>query len=211
MSRQKITSVVFDLGGVLADLDRERCEASFRALGLDGMVELIDPYHPSAILHELESGTADLQALHDYAVERWGVELPAAEIGLAYNSFVGEVAAWKLDYLLELRGRGLRTFMLSNTSDVIFSEVSRREFTRRGLSVHDYFEGLYLSYRMGVMKPRPEIFEAMAADACLIPAETLFIDDSPANVATAKELGFATLHAVQGEDFRPRVEALLGV
>lgn len=43
---EKIKNVVFDLGGVLVDLDLNRCIAAFRTLGMDAVAELINPYYP---------------------------------------------------------------------------------------------------------------------------------------------------------------------
>ena len=47
---EEIDSVVFDLGGVLVDLDAERCIDAFRRLGMPQIAELINPYHPEAII-----------------------------------------------------------------------------------------------------------------------------------------------------------------
>lgn len=206
---KKIKNVIFDLGGVLADLNRERCEVSFRALGLDGLAELINPYYPAAILLDLEYGRARTEALHDYVLGRWGVDVPTERIAEAYNSFVGEIAAWKLDYIGALRREGYKVFMLSNTSDVIFSEVRRREFTGKGLAVEDYFDKLYLSYEMGMMKPHREIFDALVADSGIVPGESLFIDDGEKNIAAARECGFVCYHAAAGEDYRMALNNIL--
>ena len=206
---KSIKNVIFDLGGVLADLHRERCEAAFRSLGLDGLAELINPYYPAAILLELECGRVRTEALHEYVLERWGVDVPTDRIAEAYNSFVGEIAEWKLDYLRALRDEGYGVFLLSNTSDLIFSEVCRREFTRQGLRAGDYFDKMYLSYEMGMMKPHREIFDAMAADSGVVPGESLFIDDGEKNIAMARECGFVCYHATAGEDYRAALDKIL--
>ena len=53
-----IKTVVFDLGGVLVDLDRDRCIGAFRSLGMDAVADLINPYYPAEMIGRLERGGA---------------------------------------------------------------------------------------------------------------------------------------------------------
>lgn len=46
---KEIKNVIFDLGGVLVDLDIERCTAAFRELGMPRVADLINPYYLSLI------------------------------------------------------------------------------------------------------------------------------------------------------------------
>ena len=68
---------------------------------------------------------------------------------------------------------------------------------------------MYASYEIGLTKPDPAIFKWMMADAPLIPAETLFVDDGPANIQTAQTLGFQTYQPGNGEDWREAVSFLI--
>ena len=60
-----------------------------------------------------------------------------------------------------------------------------------------------LSYEMGLVKPGAEIFRRMIESSGIVPSQTLFIDDSQANVDTGKACGFDTYLAARNEDFRP--------
>ena len=51
-----IKTVVFDLGGVLVDLDIDRCTGAFRSLGMDAVADLINPYYPAEMIGRLEHG-----------------------------------------------------------------------------------------------------------------------------------------------------------
>ena len=53
---EQIENVVFDLGGVLVDLDIERCRTAFRRLGMDAVAEIIQPYYPAEMIGLLEHG-----------------------------------------------------------------------------------------------------------------------------------------------------------
>lgn len=65
---------------------------------------------------------------------------------------------------------------------------------------------------MGLVKPGAEIFRRMIESSGIVPSQTLFIDDSQANVDTGKACGFDTYLAARNEDFRPlfdRIEPLV--
>ena len=55
-----------------------------------------------------------------------------------------------------------------------------------------FFEKTYYSHEMGMRKPDREIFDFVLNDAQIKPEETLFIDDSPQHLATARSLGIHT-------------------
>ena len=101
--------------------------------------------------------------------------------------------------MLENLKQHYRLFLLSNTN-VIHWERSVNEFFRdHEWGINDFFERLFLSYEMGMVKPDTEIFSTMLDDAGLKAEETLFIDDSAANCAAAAALGINVLHDKEGE------------
>ena len=66
-------------------------------------------------------------------------------------------------------------------------------FSQDGHRVEDYFERVFLSYKMHLVKPSAEIFRQVISETGITAEETLFIDDSPANCQTACQLGIHTL------------------
>ncbi len=87
-----------------------------------------------------------------------------------------------LTLIAKLRGR-YKIGLLSNTS---------AEYLRGLLGDHDierYFDAVVISSEVGMLKPDPSIFEHMLANLGTKPAETIFIDDSPRNVAGAEAVG----------------------
>src|SRR5690349_5788036 len=64
--------------------------------------------------------------------------------------------------------------------------------SRHGFLRH--FEGGIFSGDVKLAKPDPAIFELLAGRHGLVPADTLFIDDSAANVAAARQLGWQAIH-----------------
>jgi putative hydrolase of the HAD superfamily len=128
----------------------------------------------------------------------------------AWLGYVGApVDEDKLATLDELRARGYRTFLLSNTNPFVQSWAESPQFSKSGRPLSDYLEKCYCSFEVGIMKPDPAIFRYMLDDAGIAPEETLFLDDSPANIAAASDLGIQTLLVEKNGDWRPAVRAML--
>jgi putative hydrolase of the HAD superfamily len=115
-----------------------------------------------------------------------------------------EVPIAKLHLLEDLRARGYRLYLLSNTNPVIMEWALSPRFSPDGKPLDAYFDKLYLSYQMQCIKPNTLIFNKMIADSGLLPSETLFLDDGAENVKTAEQLGFKTYCPANGEDFTHR-------
>ena len=81
-------------------------------------------------------------------------------------------------------------------------DVRQNMISRQGRRMEQYFDRMFLSSQMGMVKPNPAIFEQVVAEAGILPSETLFLDDSSKNTETAEKLGFRTFVVTQGEDFR---------
>ena len=199
---KKIRTIVFDLGGVLIDYDREACVKKFRELGFDNAEELIGPYSTAGCLLKLESGAIDREEFYKELMQSAPRPITVGQINEAMYSFMLDIPEYKLDMLTDLRNRGYLLFMLSNTNPILMSLIKEQRFTIQGKTIDDYFDQLFLSYEMKAVKPHPEIFRQMIADTGIRPEESLFIDDSAANIETGKALGFDTYLAAPHEDFR---------
>ena len=84
-----------------------------------------------------------------------------------------------------------------------------KDFDGGKASLEDYFDALFLSYRLGVMKPNPKFFQAVIDNERLLPEETLFVDDGPRNVEAARKLGFHTMCPENGTDWTDSLFALI--
>lgn len=197
-----IKNIVFDLGGVLVDLDKQRCIDAFAAIGFPQIEKLIDCYYPVEIFNELERGGIGARELGDYIRTNAGREdITDEKIAAAYKKFLLDIPLHKLRLIRSLREKGFKIFMLSNTNAIMYPYVEQTLLRADGLTADDYFDKIYLSYEMRDLKPSPTIFEKMIADSGMIPAETLFIDDGEKNVQTASKLGFNVYMPAPHEDF----------
>ena len=202
-----IRNVVFDLGGVLVDLDLARCQAAFAAIGLPQIGALIDPCHPAAMMERLERGDISWAETCEEMRRLTGNRTVTDEqIAGAVGAFLSEVPVARLRAVERLRARGIRTYVLSNNNPVGIAAI--RALCRDGKPLEAYFDKLYVSCEMKLLKPSPEIFRAMLADSGIRAEESLFIDDSERNVAAARALGFAVHCPKPGEDFTPLLDAI---
>ena len=203
-----IKDIVFDFGGVLTTIDTERALSCFKALGLENPVDYINSYCQKGPFFALENG--------DITAEEFCLELGKLcqkridhdEAKRAWCGFITNVHVEYLEFLQQLRPV-CRLSVLSNTNPFIQSWARSSQFTPCGKSLDDYFDMLFLSYRMGCSKPGEDIYRKMLADGCMLAGETLFIDDSDKNLETAAKLGIRTMKVENGEDWRGKLMALL--
>lgn len=203
-----IENIVFDLGGVLVDLDIDRCTAAFESLGMHAVARIIGPCYPAEMIGRLEHGLISFhEACEQMRTLAGTPNVPDERIAWAYGEFLTGIPVGKLRMVEALRRRGIRTYVLSNNNPASMA-VIRRLFTADGHTIDDYFDRIYLSYEMHELKPSPAIFRKMIADSGIDPARSLFIDDGERNVNTARELGFDVYMPAPGEDFSHLFEEL---
>ena len=170
---QGIENIVFDLGGVMIDLDRARCVEEFHKIGFTEIDDLIDSYHPKGFLGRLERGDVTNDDFYDYVRRSAGRDIADDEIRRAFTSFLAGIPRYKLQMVRTQRERGFRTYALSNINDVVFPFVRDVLFTQEGLQLDDYFEKAYLSYEMHELKPSPEIYRKMIEKSGMRPEDAL--------------------------------------
>jgi len=196
-----IKNMVFDFGGVLINLDRQRCVNEFVRLGVKNIDAMIGDYAQTGLFLKLERGEVSPTQFRNEICKLIGKPVADEEIDEAWHTFLLDIPTYKLDLLAGLRKK-YRVFLLSNTNIIHFEQVRKSQFEAGGRTMNDYFEKCYLSYEMGLTKPYAEAFEYMLNDAKILPQETLFIDDGEANIDMARSLGFAVYLAKPEEDFR---------
>ena len=187
-----IKNVVFDIGGVICDLEIDRVVEAFREIGMPKMAALMDPCYPAEVNERMESGKLSWEeACDEMRLIDNRPEVTNAQIEWVYREFLSRVDAEKMAVIDRLRARGIRTYILSNTNPTAIEIVRDRVREATGRELESYFDEQYLSFRLGILKPSPKIFEQMIALSGMEPQETLFIDDGSRNADTAHALGFS--------------------
>ena len=204
-----IKNIVFDLGGVIMTLDPAEALRRFKALGLSDAERYLDSYTQSGLFGNLEEGKITAEDFRSKLSSLTGHELTFDECKHAWLGYRKDVPQRNLDLLKELRAKGYRLILLSNTNPFMMDWALSSEFDGKGSSLNDYFDALYLSYRLGIMKPAPDFFRQVLDNENILPEETLFVDDGPRNVEAAGKLGFMTMCPDNGSDWTGELRSLL--
>lgn len=201
-----IKNIVFDLGGVIVPLNRVACIRAFdEVVGYKEFGHLLSAYRQNGFFEKFETGRISSnefrQIIREHALpEKDGQPrvVTDSEIDYSLNRFLCEIPQERIDALLHLHRR-YRMILLSNTNPIGMKQC-RKLFKNKGYKITELFEKLYLSYKMKLAKPDPSIFRKMIEDSGIVPEETLYIDDSVANVAAGKEFGLHSILFTPGKD-----------
>ena len=196
---KKIKNIVFDLGGVLVDLDFKAAINGLQKAGFANVKEQLQTLHQGGIFQKFELGEMSADEFRTAIRENSTVTLTDEEIDALWNAMLLEIPREKLELILDLRGKYM-VYLLSNTNSIHWDYVCKNAFNYRGFRVNDYFEETFLSYEMHLAKPDKAIYEKVLQDANLLAEETLFIDDSEANCKAAEEVGIHAHHYHIGDD-----------
>lgn len=195
-----IKNLLFDLGGVIMNLDRERSVKAFEELGLARAGELLGEYGQKGPFLALEKGEIGVEEFHDQLRPLFDRPVSDGAIDEAFNKFLTGIPVSRLKALRELRRR-YKVYLLSNTNPIMVTGFIAEQFRQEGLEMTDYFDGIITSYEAKCYKPDKAIFDYACATCGIEPEETLFFDDSQANVDAARALGFNAAHVAPGKEF----------
>ena len=188
---KQIKAIIFDLGGVIVDLDWNDCIQNFKNIGIDQMDKLISTTLQRGFILDYELGLISSAEFRDEVRKYATKEITDNEIDFAWKSLVVSIPPQKLDLLKKLKSK-YKVFMLSNTNEMSFQKCVDEMYNVNGNTIDDFFDKCYLSYKMHLNKPNADIFEAVLKDAGFKAEECLFLDDGIHNIETAKSLGMQT-------------------
>ena len=196
-----IRNIIFDLGGVIITLSQQQAVSRFEELGLKNAGQMLDSYTQHGIFGDLEGGRISGETFRRELSRLIGHEVSHDECCYGWQGYAVEVPQRNLDALIRLREEGYRLILLSNTNPFMMEWVSSAAFDGRGHGVEHYFDAVYLSYQVRLMKPDPSFFHHVLMSEHLPPSECLFLDDGPRNVAAASQMGIRTYCPENGQDW----------
>lgn len=199
-----IKNIIFDLGGVLLNINYQKTADAFVELGFHDFNSMYTQYTADEIFSKLETGKIRNEDFYNSLLVKAAQPIRVEDLQTAWNAMLLDFRTESLDKLRQLKN-DYHIFLLSNTNDIhwqafqtIFTESTGED------SLDHYFHKAYYSHQIGLRKPNADIYEFVAADAGLQMAETIFIDDSYNNIEAAASLGFQTHLLKPGE----KIEAL---
>jgi putative hydrolase of the HAD superfamily len=195
---QGIKNIIFDLGGVIINLDNQRTEAAFTALGVKNFREYFGHGHAASFFKDYEIGRIDDRQFIDALKELTGLAVPDEEIIRGWNALLLDFPPERIQLLKELRKK-YRIFLFSNTNALHLDALRLIYAGAFGPETLDeHFEKTYYSHVMGMRKPEKEPFDLILRENQLKPLETLFVDDAQINVEGAEAAGLKGLYLRPG-------------
>lgn len=190
---QEVKNIVFDLGGVLLDIDPQRTVKSFEALGLTNVIKPGGWGYKQEVFLHMEEGKLTDGEFRDGIRELLPGPVLDAEIDAAWCAMLIDFPAERVTLLKQLESK-YNLYLFSNTNNIHVNYFHKLFHQKFGFSMSDLFVKDYYSHEINRRKPSLESFQFVLNDAALNPRETLFIDDSKENVMGAERAGMHAFH-----------------
>ena len=195
-------TIVFDLGGVIINLNVPRCVSNFKRLmpeenirnilGIDDEGEGVVAVSAATkqLMHDYEYGNIStdefLSTLQEYCFAGTTIE----QIRAAWLSMLDELPQDRLDYIRHLRAEGYRTILLSNSNELHWDPIWEQ------YHLGDYFDAVFASQNLHKAKPNKEIFEHVVREAKV--NEAIYVDDLEKNRKAGEQFaGWKTVSSIE--------------
>lgn len=194
-----IKAIVFDLGGVLIDLDIEDCKSAFKALlGYHAIDDIIDPCHQRGIYGELEAGALSAEDFRKIVLAESNPGSTENLVDEAMWHILVGMSPYKAELLNKL-SESYDLYLLSNNNPICMPR-SLQIFEEAGAPMDKVFKKCFLSYEMKTMKPSETFYKSVISQIGLPSEEMLFIDDSQKNVDGAIAAGLPAVYYKPGSN-----------
>ena len=197
-----IKNIIFDIGNVLVDYCWKEHIARFGFTG-ETLERIGDAMMRSPQWNEIDRGVWSNEELLKAFIQN-APELEK-EIQLVFSdlSTLVRERPYSVEWIRSLKKEGYRTYCLSNYSYRVETEAAH------ALSFLKELDGGILSYKVHQIKPDPKIYQMLMERYGLKAEESVFLDDSPANIETARALGMQGILVTSQEQAVEALDQLL--
>lgn len=189
-----VEALLFDLGGVVIDIDVERMFAHWAPLSRLPPEELRARLVIDEAFEQHERGELSTDAYMDHLRHQLDLDGSIDQVVAGWNALLVDQIDTTLDLIDNLRPE-VPCYAFSNTS-----AVHRAVWETRFPRVMSAFERLFLSFEMGMRKPDPEAYRAVADEIVTRPGAILFFDDTLSNVTGASAAGLQAVQVLRPDD-----------
>lgn len=194
---QNIRNIIFDLGGVLLEIDFALTGKAFEKLGVHDFLSLYNQYHADTFFSDFEKGKVPDEAFFNHIRQICDCHhLSNEQIRDAWNALLIRFPEERVEWLFKI-AKKYRIFLFSNTNSIHYQWFVAAFEKQTGKAFNDCFIKAYYSHEMGLRKPDAASYRFILDEQHLLPNETLFIDDTEKNVIAARALGLSAIHLVK--------------
>jgi putative hydrolase of the HAD superfamily len=189
-------AILFDLGGVVLDIDFSRALAAWAPHSRLSSEQLRAAFAADEPFQRHETGHLDNDAYFTHLRRRLALDCELAQVQAGFNSiFVGEIA--ETVQMLDALRDTVPCYAISNTNAAHVAEIERA-FPR----LLPRFARVFASYRIGHRKPHPAAFTHVLQEIALPAPEVLLFDDLQPNIDAARALGLQAVRVTSPADVR---------
>ena len=181
-------AILFDLGGVLIDIDYQATEQAFVKLGVQDFSARYTQFAQEDLFDLFETGQISPQHFINKLLPITTPGTSPNQVYAAWNEMLGFFPPDKIQFLMNLC-KELPIFMLSNTNAIHWELVIQRWKKSSEIPLDEVLDQIFLSHEIKQRKPHPSTFEWVLEQMKMSPDEVLFIDDSPQHVEGAIKAG----------------------
>ena len=194
MNLQRIKHIIFDIGGVILNLDEEKTVDAFAAVSRLSKASIRERFFQFDDYLRFEKGLLTNAAFRQAVRTQFEVEAEDEQLDAALNAMLLDLPVARLKLLQKLK-ETYRLFLLSNTNSIHLSCFNGKVKETTGeYSLSSYFIKCYYSHEIKLRKPDPSVFQLVLDEQGCLPDETLFLDDNNSNLDGAALVGISTFH-----------------
>ena len=195
----KIKNIIFDLGGVILDIDETVVYKELEKMGINTS-ELARSKEFIDLMSKFDTGIYTAPTFRKKAKALLGIEkMTDKRFDAIWNSMLLDIPRERIEAIEKVK-KHYRIFLMSNTNVIHYDLYVRDLQLRFGYNEFDeLFHKSYFSFAEHLEKPDPRFFELILDHEDLLPEETLFIDDTEKNIKAAQTLGIRTYHISRDE------------
>ncbi len=193
LQAQNFKNILFDLGGVILDINVQATLKQFYELGFPAELMQFPNSMTTDLYFRYETGKLDTEQFRNEIRKAAGIEMTDQAFDEAWNAMLVRFPEERIAMLKKLSKR-YNLYMLSNTSSLHVKVFEKMYLEVAGEPMQEVFKKIYYSHEIGWHKPDLEAWEYVLNDAHIKADETLFLDDNIHNIKASQELGFQAIH-----------------
>lgn len=187
-------AIIFDLGGVILNIDYHKTIEAFKSLGVTNFEALYTQAKQNNVFDDFETGKISEIEFRNYIRKISNTNLTDDQIDLAWNAMLLDLPMSRVELLNSLKEK-YPIYLYSNTNSIhlkAFRQIIRSSYDNE-LLLESLFLKTYYSHEIGMRKPNQDGFLKIVANHNLEIGLTLFIDDSEQHIKGAKVVGLQTV------------------
>ncbi|MBM3452150.1 MAG: HAD family phosphatase [Bacteroidetes bacterium] len=204
---KSIEAILFDLGGVLIEINYSATIQEFKKLGFQNVSHLYSQSKQAPLFEQFEKGQISSANFINKLLAMSNESCNPNKIVKAWNAMIGDFSVESILTLKNLQNK-YRLFLLSNTNELHINLVYQKWKEVQKIELASLFEKINLSHEIGMRKPDQETFLAICENSNIKPINTLFIDDSLQHIEGAKRAGLQTIHLKKITELASELDAL---